>query len=69
MDYSAGRNSMHFSVDHIDVSHVKPSRLTNAGLLTATLLSAGAEIIDVNCVVQVQKEGDAYIRTVLNPLE
>lgn len=69
-DYSEGANHMRFAVAAIDVSGIKPSSLANAGLLIASLRDgAGAEIIDVNFVVQVSKSGDGFERCIFNPLE
>lgn len=51
------------------MSGLAPSTLSNAGLLTATLLAGdGTEILDVNAVVQVTQEGDAFTRCILDPL-
>lgn len=68
-DYAAGTNSFSFKTPSVDVSGIKPSRLANAGLLTASLTSDGTEVMDLNMVVQVTKEGDEFVRTVYNPLE
>mmetsp|Transcript_19734 Transcript_19734/g.62674 ORF Transcript_19734/g.62674 Transcript_19734/m.62674 type:complete len:139 (-) Transcript_19734:23-439(-) len=68
-DYAKGDNEMNFSVDKIDVSGVGEEALGNTGILTATLLSRGTEVVDVNIVVQVVEEGGAFIRCFLNPLE
>ena len=43
--------------------------MTFSGLLIASLTSAGREVVDVNMVVQVAREGDVFIRTIYNPLE
>lgn len=56
-------------MDKIDVSGVGEEALGNTGILTATLMSHGAEIVDVNIVVQVVEEEGAFIRCLLNPLE
>lgn len=62
--------TVHFSqVDHVDVSRIKPSNLSNAGLLIATLISEGREIIDIKMVVQVSQDGESFIRVIYNPLE
>lgn len=56
-------------VDRIDVGGIAPSTLSNAGLLVATLVTrSGAEVLDVNAVVQVAREGDAFSRCILDPL-
>ena len=54
---------------HIDVSGIKQSNLTNAGLLIATLVSQGEEVIDIKLVVQVTKNGDDFVRIIFNPLD
>lgn len=58
-------------VDRIDVSGIKPSFLANSGLLIATLVSEGQEVIDVKLVVQVSQEakGGTFTRNIFNPLE
>lgn len=73
-DYPSGEASFAFGVDSIDVSGIKPSALSNAGLLIASLSGESSsgdrvEIIDVNLVVQVSKDGDDFVRCVFNPLE
>ncbi len=53
----------------IDVSSIKPSKLTNTGLLIASLSSDGREVVDVNMVVQVTRDGDEFTRVIYSPLE
>ena len=65
-----GTNTFSFSLDAIDMSGVKKKHLiNNAGLLTASLLTAeGEDVIDVNLVVQVAKSEQGLMRHILNPL-
>ena len=60
---------MYSQAPQIDVSGIKPSNLTNAGLLIATLMSQGQEVIEVKLVVQVSKSGEDFMRVIFNPLE
>lgn len=53
------------------MSGVRPSALANAGLLSATLIADGVELLDVNMVVQVSREekDGSFMRCILSPLE
>merc|ERR1711998_722540 len=70
VDYTAGPQSMAFSVGEIDVSHLKRHVLANVGLLIATLISGDEEIVQVSMVTQVTPNADGVlIRSVYSPLE
>jgi len=57
-------------VENINIGNVRSSILSNAGMLTATLMSEGEEIVAVNCVVMVNKDEDGnLVRTIYSPLE
>lgn len=50
------------------MEHISPSTLANAGLLMACLVVDDVEVISVNMVVNVTKEGGQLMREILNPL-
>mmetsp|Transcript_4151 Transcript_4151/g.10664 ORF Transcript_4151/g.10664 Transcript_4151/m.10664 type:complete len:133 (+) Transcript_4151:329-727(+) len=53
----------------IDLSAFAQSSLLNLGLLMITLVgSDGVELLRVSAVTQVAKEGDTFVRTVLDPM-
>ena len=57
-------------MENINIGNVRSSILSNAGMLTATLMSEGEEIVAVNCVVMVNKDEDGnLVRTIYSPLE
>lgn len=60
---------INFQCKYIDISSIPTSTLSNAGLLICTLKCDNEDVIDVNIVIQVSKEGDDYIRCIYNPLE
>ena len=74
-DLERGENESFFEVDSIDVSGIKKGALTNAGLLSAALLSRRdnesepVEVFKLNFVVQVREVGGEFVRTIFNPLE
>ena len=67
--YGVGRCQFQFSAAEIDVSKVRPSELSNAGLLIASLVCDGRELMDLNMVVQVQQQGGELFRMIYNPLD
>eukprot|EP00742_Colponemidia_sp_Colp-10_P002291 GILJ01002445.1.p2 GENE.GILJ01002445.1~~GILJ01002445.1.p2 ORF type:complete len:174 (+),score=29.16 GILJ01002445.1:1711-2232(+) len=69
LSYDAGANSFRFSVPGIDVGGISSDVLANAGLLVATLKDGQEEVIGVNMVTQVSKQGNELIRVIFNPLE
>ena len=70
-DYAAGPgNTMSFAIDSISVASLKKHVVANIGMLTATLESAGAEVVAVNMVTQVTADASgAMVRAIFNPLE
>jgi hypothetical protein len=54
----------------VDVSGVKPGVLSNVGLLMCRLLSGDRqEVVTVNMVVQVKRQGDTFVREITSPLD
>ena len=52
---------MYWQAPQIDVSGIKPSNLTNAGLLIATLMSQGQEVIEVKLgQISIDEESRAW---------
>ena len=47
----------------------KPSVLANAGLLLATLYDGEEEVIQISMLTQVEKAGEALVRTIFSPLD
>ena len=56
-------------MNELDFTGISPSTLANSGLLMASFVVDGEEVITVNMVVNVVLERGRLRRYILNPLE
>jgi len=68
--YEAGKSTLVFHADGIEIEGVKSSMLNNVGLLCATLVDGtGEEVVKVSMVTQVMKSPDGLERLIISPIE
>eukprot|EP01064_Diplonema_japonicum_P025366 TRINITY_DN366_c0_g3_i1.p1 TRINITY_DN366_c0_g3~~TRINITY_DN366_c0_g3_i1.p1 ORF type:complete len:132 (+),score=19.07 TRINITY_DN366_c0_g3_i1:59-454(+) len=69
-DYSAGNHTVDLKIPAVNTEGVKERRLLSMGILKCVLCSGKEEIVSVNLVTQVTRDGDGnLVRMMMSPLE